>query len=123
MELSRLIEAAGLAIDAAGVLVILVGTAVSAVRALTSKGTAGGYKGFRQNVGRSILLGLELLVASDIIRTVALEPTLRSVAVLGAIVAIRTFLSTALQVELEGRWPWRAASDRSKEDRGPASPA
>lgn len=124
MELRSLIEGAGLAIDAAGVVVIVVGTVISAIRAVTSHGPGAGYKGFRQNVGRSILLGLELLVAGDIIRTVALEPTLRSVLLLGLIVLIRTFLSTALQVELEGRWPWRAADSSSKEASGrPASTA
>jgi uncharacterized membrane protein len=64
---------------------------------------------FRKSLGRSILVGLELLVAADIIRTVAIEPTLRSVAVLGAIVLIRTFLSFSLEVEIDGRWPWQSA--------------
>ncbi len=117
-----LIEGAGLAIDVAGVLVIVVGTVISAILAVTSGGPARGYRGFRQNVGRSILLGLELLVAGDIIRTVALEPTLRSVLLLGLIVVIRTFLSTAIQVELEGKWPWQAADSNSKDRNGrPAS--
>ena len=59
--------------------------------------------------GRSILLGLEFLVAADIIRTVALQPSLQNVAVLGLIVLIRTFLSFSLEVEIDGRWPWRRA--------------
>ena len=59
-------------------------------------------------LARSILLGLELLVAGDIINTVAVEPTLRSLAVLAGIVLIRTFLSVSLEVEIEGRWPWQA---------------
>ena len=63
--------------------------------------------GFRKSLGRSILTGLELLVAADIIRTVAIEPTLQSVLVLGMIVLIRTFLSMSLEVEIEGKWPWR----------------
>jgi uncharacterized membrane protein len=67
---------------------------------------------FRRSLGRSILVGLELLVAADIILTAGVEPTLRSVAVLGAIVLIRTFLSFSLEVEIEGRWPWqRGRSD------------
>jgi uncharacterized membrane protein len=65
------------------------------------------YRRFRQNVGRAILLGLELLVAADIIRTVAISPTLQSVAVLSGIVLVRTFLSFSLEVELTGRWPWQ----------------
>jgi uncharacterized membrane protein len=61
---------------------------------------------FRSNLGRAILLGLEFLVAADIINTVAVTPTLLSVAVLAGIVIIRTFLSFSLEVEIEGRWPW-----------------
>ncbi len=64
------------------------------------------YRRYRQGIGRAILLGLELLVAGDIIRTVAVSPTYQSVGILAAIVAIRTFLSMSLEVELEGRWPW-----------------
>lgn len=66
---------------------------------------------FRKNLGRSILAGLELLVAADIIQTVAVEPTLESVIVLAGIVLIRTFLSFSLEVEIEGKWPWRQAKD------------
>nr|WP_239542522.1 DUF1622 domain-containing protein [Micromonospora terminaliae] len=65
------------------------------------------YRSYRQGVGRAILLGLELLVAGDIIRTVAVSPTFTSVGVLALIVAVRTFLSVSLQVELDGRWPWQ----------------
>jgi uncharacterized membrane protein len=70
---------------------------------------------FRSDLGRSILLGLEFLVAADIIGTVAIEPTLDSLAVLAGIVLIRTFLSFSLEVEIEGRWPWqrRAGEDRA----------
>ena len=65
---------------------------------------------FRKTLGRSILTGLELLVAADIIRTVAIEPTLRSVLVLGLIVLIRTFLSFSLEVEINGKWPWQTGT-------------
>ena len=61
----------------------------------------------RQSIGKSILLGLEVLIAADIILTVSTEPTLRSVTILGLIVFVRTILSTSLQVELEGRFPWQ----------------
>ncbi|TFV58583.1 DUF1622 domain-containing protein [Geodermatophilus sp. DF01-2] len=67
------------------------------------------YPSTRRFLGRSILLGLEILVAGDIIRTVAVTPTFTSVGVLAIIVVIRTFLSFALEVELHGRWPWMAA--------------
>lgn len=62
---------------------------------------------FRSSLGRSILLGLEFLVAADIINTVAVEPTINSLLVLAGIVLIRTFLSFSLEVEIEGRWPWQ----------------
>lgn len=103
------VEVVGLAVDGAGVLIIVLGILVASVRfALRSVRKAGdAYRTYRQDVGKSILLGLELLVASDIIRTVAIDPTLQSVLVLGLIVLIRTFLSFALEVELEGRLPWQ----------------
>lgn len=79
----------------------------------------GSYRHLRQSIGRGILLGLELLVAGDIIRTVAITPTFVSVGVLGLIVVIRTFLSFALEVELTGWWPWQAEPDgRAAESAG-----
>jgi uncharacterized membrane protein len=74
---------------------------------------------FRTDLGRAILLGLEFLVAADIVHTVAIDPTLDSLAVLAGIVLIRTFLSFSLEVEIEGRWPWqRGAEARAEEWRG-----
>ncbi len=110
-------EAISLAVDGAGVLVVVLGIAWAMVRALRGWRVPGAtpgdgpYRRFRHDVGRAILLGLELMVAGDIIRTVAVEPTLESLAVLGGIVLIRTFLSVSLEVELEGRWPWRHARE------------
>ena len=69
------------------------------------------YKKLKVRLGKALLLGLEILVAADIVRTVALEATLQSVAVLGLLVLIRTFLSWALVVEIEGRWPWQAEGE------------
>jgi uncharacterized membrane protein len=66
------------------------------------------YRVYRQQVGKAILLGLEFLVAADIIRTVAVAPSFRGVGVLALVVAVRTFLSFTLDVELEGRWPWQS---------------
>jgi uncharacterized membrane protein len=66
------------------------------------------YRRYRERLGQAILLGLEFLVAADIIGTVAVDPTFRNVGILGAVVAIRTFLSFALEVEIQGRWPWQA---------------
>ena len=65
------------------------------------------YRLLKVRLGKALLLGLEILVAADIVRTVALEATMESVAVLGLLVLIRTFLSWALVVEIEGRWPWQ----------------
>ena len=108
-----IVESVGLVIDAAGVLTIVAAMVFATVRFVRLVFRRGGgkdpYRAFRHDLGRGILLGLEFLVAADIIRTVAIAPTMHSVLVLGLIVLIRTFLSTALEVELEGRWPWRRA--------------
>lgn len=101
------VETVGLVIDGVGVAVIVIGIAVSAVRLAMNRVAGDRYRRLRQDIGQSILLGLELLIAGDIIRTVAVTPTLDGVLVLGLIVLIRTFLSMTLQVEIEGRWPWQ----------------
>ena len=75
------------------------------------------YTDFRHRVGRALLLGLEILVAADIIRTVVLEPTLSNVLVLGLLVLIRTFLSWSLVLEIEERWPWQRHSAGRKTSR------
>ena len=77
---------------------------------------------FRSSLGRSILLGLEFLVAADIINTVGVEPTLASLAVLAGIVLIRTFLSFSLEVEIEGRWPWQRAAAGARPGEGGPPP-
>ncbi len=71
------------------------------------------YSNFRRQLGHGILLGLEFLVAADIINSVAIKPTFDSVGVLGLIVLIRTFLSFTLEVEMTGRWPWRGATENN----------
>ena len=95
-----------------GVTVILVGLLVSAVqgaRLLLARRPDDAYRAVRATFGRSVLLGLEVLVAGDIIRTVAVEPTLQNLTTLGVLVLIRTFLSWSLEVEIDGRWPWQRA--------------
>jgi uncharacterized membrane protein len=104
-----LVDAVGRLIDLAGVLVIasaVVGASAAAASRLLRR-ELGVYHRLRQDIGRGILLGLELLVAADIIRTVAISPTLESVAVLAGIVLVRTLLSFILEVEVTGRWPWQ----------------
>ncbi len=109
VDFASLVELAGKLVDVAGVLAIVLGSALVAVLAVgrLAGREPGVYTQFRQQLGRVILLGLELLVAADIIRTVAVTPTLESVAVLGVIVLVRTFLSFSLEVELTGSWPWQ----------------
>ena len=114
---TQVVEGVGLVIDGAGVLVIVLGLLIAAGRfVLVGRRAADSYRQLRQDIGRGILLGLELLVAADIIRTVAIDPTLESVLVLGLIVLIRTFLSMALQVELEGRWPWHGGAETANKE-------
>jgi uncharacterized membrane protein len=117
MEFQETIETVGRVIDAAGVAAMVIGALIGAGLAVAglARRREGVYRDYRRFLGRSILLGLELLVAADIIRTVAITPTLESVAVLGAIVLIRTFLSFSLELEITGRWPWqkRTAGDPS----------
>jgi uncharacterized membrane protein len=81
-------------------------------------GWARAFRGYRANLGRGILLGLELLVAADIIGTVAVTPSFQSLGVLGLIVLIRTFLSFSLEIEIEGHWPWQRREVRAEEGGG-----
>jgi uncharacterized membrane protein len=65
------------------------------------------YAGYRAALGRAMLLGLEILIAVDVVRTAALDPSLKNIAALGALVLVRTFLSWSIILEIEGRWPWQ----------------
>ena len=109
--ITRAVEVIGIGIIVVGALAALV--AFLGRRRNEAKSAAIGE--FRSDLGRSILLGLEFLVAADIINTVAIEPTLESLAVLAGIVLIRTFLSFSLEVEIEGRWPWQRSRTRAGE--------
>ncbi|WP_199254442.1 DUF1622 domain-containing protein [Mycolicibacterium mengxianglii] len=120
MTFIEVVELVGKVIDGVGVAVIAIGALIAAgfaVGRLRRKDTET-YSKFREQLGRSILLGLELLVAADIIRTVAITPTAQSVGVLAGIVLIRTFLSWSLELEITGRWPWQ-----KKAKPAPAQPA
>ena len=105
------IELAALAIEIIAVAIIIGAIFYSLLhylyRSILDPGSESQYQKLKIRLGKSLLLGLEILVAADIIRTVALEATLESVTVLGLLVLIRTFLSWALVVEIEGRWPWQ----------------
>jgi uncharacterized membrane protein len=116
----EVIEGIGKAIDAIGVAVIAGGAILAVFLTIgrIRQEDSGAYEFFRRRLGRAILLGLEFLVAADIIRTVAVTPSAESVAVLGGIVLIRTFLSFSLQLEVTGAWPWQqrsiAAADKTR---------
>lgn len=118
-QFRTIMEVIGTAVDAGGVVVVVVGALLAFARfGLGRQGRSWtamlrSYRLLRQDLGRAILLGLELLVAGDIIRTVVVSPTLQNVVVLALIVVIRTFLSMALQLEVEGRWPWQSRPETS----------
>jgi uncharacterized membrane protein len=106
------------AFEIAGVGVLAVGSIIallSAGRALWRGEGELAYEGARQNVGRAVLLGLEVLIIADIVETITIDPTLESAGTLGLIVLVRTFLSFSLEIELDGVVPWRrrAVSDAS----------
>jgi uncharacterized membrane protein len=112
-SIRTVIEWAALGIEVLGAVVIIAGV----VRVAVTRGTVrylfqldkpGAFESYKHQMGRSLLLGLEFLVAGDVVRTVALDATLNNVAVLGLLVLIRTFLAWSLTVEIEGRWPWQA---------------
>ena len=124
MDLQHIIEAAGRVMDFAGVAVMVIGALVSIPMALRGfqprrlppeSEPLSVYRSYRQLLGRSILLGLELLVAADIIRSVAVTPTFEGVGVLAIIVLIRTFLSFSLELEITGRWPWQTRRQGSSD--------
>lgn len=108
----EIIEWAAFGIELLAVAVIVGGVVIIAVkrgtvRYLFKLDKEGAYESSKHQLGKTLLLGLELLVAADVVRTVALEPTLNNVGVLGLLVLIRTFLSWSMVVEIEGRWPWQ----------------
>ena len=114
MGVAETMEQVGRGVEVIGIVTLVVGMVIAIARAgvvlVGSQDAEQAYRVVRTVFGRSILLGLEFLVAADIIRTVAVEPSLENVAVLGVIVLIRTFLSFSLEVEIDGTWPWRRAT-------------
>lgn len=112
---------AGYVVEGVGVATILLGCLLSLFwffRRAVRSGLVDAYQEIRRDLARSIILGLEFLIAGDIIRTVTVNQTLESVGVLVLIVLIRTFLTIALQLEIEGRWPWQSADGVHTPDRG-----
>jgi uncharacterized membrane protein len=107
----EIIELAAFGIEALAVVVIAVAIVHGTTRFLlhTQQRVDDAFTQYKEHLAKALLLGLEFLVAADIVRTVALEATLQNVLLLGLLVIVRTFLSWSLIVEIEGRWPWRAA--------------
>ena len=112
MDFKHVVDLFGVGFELAGVAVLVIGALLAFVTYLIAffrqRDAPIAFHDLRQKVGKSILLGLELLVAADIIRSVAIDPTFASVGVLGLIVAVRTFLSWSLEVEINGKWPWQS---------------
>jgi uncharacterized membrane protein len=120
MDVTSLIETIVIVIELISVAILALGVAYMLGRAAyrlarTDSGWPVVYRTTREGLGRVLLLGLEVLIAADIITTVALELTLENAAALGLIVVIRTFLSWAIEVETDGRWPWQAAGQGGDE--------
>ena len=112
MDFKHVVDLFGIGFELAGVAVLVIGALQAFVTYLIAffrqRDAPIAFHDLRQKVGKSILLGLELLVAADIIRSVAIDPTFASVGVLGLIVVVRTFLSWSLEVEINGKWPWQS---------------
>jgi uncharacterized membrane protein len=116
IEFTSFAQNAGTLLDAAGVVVILAGVLLSTVAVFITifrnKGIHDIYRSYRHNLARSILIGLEFLVAGDIIRSVAGSLDLDSVVILAIIVVIRSLLGMEFEMEIEGRWPWQRAKSK-----------
>ena len=116
---NHIVEWCAVGIELLAVAVIIAGVVIVAfqhgtVRYLFHLKREGAYESYKQQLIRPLLLGLEFMVAADIIRTVVLEPTLSNVAMLSLLVLIRTVLSWSLAVEMEGRWPWQGKTEEHK---------
>lgn len=125
MEFTTVVERISRIVEATGVATIVVGAALATGLFLWQMRRGGPvdapYERLRRGLGRALLLGLEFLVAGDIINTVAVDPSYRSLGILALLVAIRTFLSTELQLEIEGRWPWQRRDATGEAAAGQAS--
>ena len=117
--INKIVEWCAFGIEMMAVAVIITGVLMVAinhgtVRYLFRLKQEGTYESYKAQLIRPLLLGLELMVAADVIRTVVLEPTLSNVAMLGLLVLVRTLLSWTLEVEMEGRWPWQGSSEKRR---------
>jgi uncharacterized membrane protein len=113
MDFKQVADVVGTGFQVVGITVLVIGALLALalyLKALSRRReTSTAYSDLRRDLGKAILVGLELLVAADIISSVAINPTFATVGVLGLIVLIRTFLSWSLEVEVNGRWPWQSS--------------
>ena len=120
MDFSQVVNGIGRAVEAVGVVIIVIGLALASIRFLRTyrdPSSPQAYRVYRQSLARAVLLGLEFLVAADIIHTVSTDLSLRGLAPLAVIVIIRTFLSIELEMEIEGRWPWQSHEEKAAAER------
>jgi uncharacterized membrane protein len=113
-QFKNVVEAIGWTLEGVGVAVVVIGSAVALsryLRELRLDDAGRSYHNLRKRLGRSIIIGLEFLIAGDIIRTVVVEHSLQSLASLAIIIVLRTFLSLTLFLEVEGRWPWQRPAE------------
>jgi uncharacterized membrane protein len=107
----KALEVSALGVELLAVAIIVVAVGYGTFRFVSQMPRdAAAYRRYKSHLAKALLLGLELLVAADIVRTVGIEPSLNAVAVLGLLIVVRTFLSWSLGVEIEGRWPWKAGA-------------
>jgi uncharacterized membrane protein len=113
MDFKQAADVVGTGFQVVGIAVLVIGAILAFVMYLKAnprrRDTPTAYSDLRRDLGKTILVGLELLVAADIISSVAINPTFATIGVLGLIVLIRTFLSWSLEVEVNGRWPWQSS--------------
>jgi len=113
MNFKQVADLVGTAFELAGMAALVIGAALAFVIYIITlsrrRNASEAYRGLRRNLGKAIMVGLELLIAADIVRSVAIDPTFETVGVLGLIVGVRTFLSWSLEVEVNGRWPWQSS--------------
>ncbi len=124
MDFRHVMDQAVRAFESVGVLILIVGSVLALIRYVVELArrtpTIQAFQDLRANLGRGILLGLEILVVADIIRTIVVSPTLESAATLGLIVLVRILLSFAIDMEVDGVAPWRKLEVRERRD--PADP-
>lgn len=108
MDFEQVMDHVAQAFEVIGVTILVIGAIAALIRAIAKRATGSDfYKSVRTDFGHTLLLGLEVLVAADIVKTVAVDSTLESVTILGILVLVRTLLSISLDAEIDGVWPWR----------------